>query len=200
MQENVVIPLKVQDAVSIRCVYAYLQRGTTDGQSASLVKISRDGGATWEPLEYMGIAQALPDAYKNTYDFLVNNEGYGLPATRRLPYADYGPVLVSAVTAGPDPQALLTASYGANRLGLVAGSFVFLDPGGANEEYVRVISADPENQSFQAIVTKDHDASERIRPTIWPTPVLYEGDDLAFDIPAVASPDLGSDLTVVVET
>ncbi|MEB2363719.1 MAG: hypothetical protein OZ929_20450 [Bryobacterales bacterium] len=200
VQENVVIPLKVQDAASIRCVYAYLQRGTTDGQSAFLVKISRDGGASWEPLEYMGIAQALPDAYKNTYDFLVNNEGYGLPATRRLPYADYGLVLVSAVTAGPDPQTLQTASYGANRLGLVAGSFVFLDPGGANEEYVRVISADAENQTFEAIVTKDHAVGERIRPAIWPTPVLYEGDDLAFDILAVASPDSGSDLTVVVQT
>ncbi len=200
VQENVVIPMKVQDAASIRCVYAYLQRGTTDGQSAFLTKISRDGGATWEPLEYMGIAQALPDAYKTTYDFLVNNEGYGPPATRRLPYADYGLVLISAVTAGPDPQMLQTASYGANRLGLVAGSFVFLDPGGANEEYVRVISVDPENQTFEAIVTKDHAAGERIRPTIWPTPVLNEGDDLAFDILAVASPDSGTDLTVVIQT
>jgi hypothetical protein len=200
VQENVVIPMKVQDAASIRCVYAYLQRGTTDGQSAFLVKISRDGGATWEPLEYMGIAQALPDAYKTTHDFLVNNEGLGLPATRRLPYADYGLALISAVTAGPDPQTLQTASYGANRLGLVADGFVFLDPGGANEEYVRVISVDPENQAFDAIVTKDHVAGERIRPTIWPTPVLYEGDDLAFDILAVASPDPGSDLTVVIQT
>jgi hypothetical protein len=200
VQENVVIPLKVQDAASIRCVYAYVQRGTTDGQSAFLVKTSRDGGATWEPIEHMGIAQALPDAYKTTYDFLVNNEALGLPATRRLPYADYGLVLISAVTAGPDPQTLQTASYGANRLGLVAGGFVFLDPGGTNEEYVRVISVDAENQSFQAIVTKDHAAGERIRPTIWPTPVLYEGDDLAFDILAVASPDPGSDLTVVVQT
>jgi hypothetical protein len=200
VQENVVIPMKVQDAASIRCVYAYLQRGTTDGQSAFLVKISRDGGTTWEPLEYMGIAQALPDAYKTTYDFLVNNEGLGLPATRRLPYADYGLLLISAVTAGPDPQTLQTASYGANRLGLVPGAFVFLDPGGANEEYVRVISVDPENQWFQAIVTKDHTAGERIQPTIWPTPVLNEGDDLAFDILAVASPDPGADLTVVIQT
>ena len=112
----------------------------------------------------------------------------------------YGLVLIAAVTAGPDPQTLQTASYGANRLGLVAGGFVFLDPGGANEEYVRVISVDPESQSFQAIVTKDHAAGERIRPTIWPTPVLNEGDDLAFDILAVASPDPGADLTVVVQT
>jgi hypothetical protein len=200
VQENVVIPMKVQDAASIRCVYAYLQRGTTDGQSAFLVKLSRDGGTTWEPLEYMGIALALPEAYKTTYDFLVNNEGSGLPATRRLPYADYGLVLTSAVTAGPDPQTLQTASYGANRLGLVPGAFVFLDPGGVNEEYVCVISVDPENQTFDAIVTKDHAAGERIRPTIWPTPVLNEGDDLAFDILAVASPGPGADLTVVIQT
>jgi hypothetical protein len=60
------------------------------------VKISRYGGATGEAIEYLGIAQALPDADKTTYDFLVNNEGFGLPATRRLPYADYGLVLISA--------------------------------------------------------------------------------------------------------
>ncbi|WP_321471505.1 hypothetical protein [uncultured Paludibaculum sp.] len=200
VQENVVIPLKVQDAASIRCIYAYLQQGTTDGQSAFLVKISRDDGATWEPLEYMGIAQALPDAYKNTYDFLVNNEGYGLPASRRLPYADYGLALAQAATANPAPQTLQTASYGANRLGLAAGQFLFLDPGGANEEYVKVITADPDNQTFDAIVTKDHADGERLRPSIWPTPVLLEGDDLAFDILAVAAPDAGSDLTVVIQT
>ncbi len=200
VQENVVIPLKVQDAASIRCIYAYLQQGTTDGQSAFLVKISRDDGATWEPLEYMGIAQALPDAYKNSYDFVVNNEGYGLPASRRLPYADYGLALAQAVTAGPDPRTVQTASYGANRLGLAAGQFLFLDPGGANEEYVKVITADPDNQTFDAIVTKDHVDGERIRPTIWPTPVLLEGDDLAFDILAVAPNDAGSDLTVVIQT
>jgi hypothetical protein len=51
---------------------------------------------------------------------------------------------------------LQTASYGANRLGLVTGAFVFLDPGGTNEEYVRVIGVDPDNQTFDAIVTKDH--------------------------------------------
>jgi hypothetical protein len=200
VQENVVIPLKVQDAASIRCIYAYLQQGTTDGQSAFLVKISRDGGATWEPLEYLGIAQALPDAYKNTYDFLVNNEGYGLPASRRLPYADYGLALAQGVTANPAPQTIQTASYGANRLGLAARQFLFLDPGGANEEHMKVISADPDNQTFDAIVTKDHADGERIRPTIWPTPILLEGDDLAFDILAVASPDSGSDLTVVIQT
>lgn len=200
VQENVVIPMKVQDAASIRCIYAYLQQGTTDGQSAYLVKISRDGGATWEPLEYMGIAQSLPDAYKNTYDFLVNNEGYGLPATRRLPYADYGLIVAQPITGSPAPQTIATASYGANRLGLEAGKFVFIDLGGPNEEYVKVISVDPDNQTLEAIVTKDHADGERIRPIVWPAPVLNEGDDLTFDILAVASPDPGSDLTVVIQT
>ncbi len=200
VQESVVIPMKVQDAASIRCIYAYLQQGTTDGQSAFLVKISRDGGSTWEPLEYMGIAQSLPEPYKNTYDSLVNNDGYGLPATRRLPYADYGLVLMNDITASPAPQTLQTASYGANRLGLAVGQFVFLDLGGANEEYARVLSVDPEAQTFEAVVTLDHAAGERIRPAIWPTPIMNEGDDLAFDIIAVASPSAGSDLTVVIQT
>ena len=196
VQDTVAIPMKVQTPASIRCVYAYVQRGTSDGQSAYLVKISRDGGATWEPLEYMGIAQAIP----TTYDFLVQNEGYGLPATRRLPYADYGIVLAQPITGSRSPQTVYTASYGANRLGLEAGKFVFINLAGPNEEYVRVISVDPLNQTFQAVVTRDHAAGERIRPTIWPTPVLHEGDDLAFDILAVASPDPGSDLTVVIQT
>ncbi|MGC8884513.1 MAG: hypothetical protein ACP5UT_16915 [Bryobacteraceae bacterium] len=200
VQDNVAIPMKVQDAASIRCIYAYLQQGTTDGQSAYLVKISRDGGATWEPLEYMGIAQALPTAHKNTYDFLVNNEGYGLPASRRLPYADYGLIVAQPITGSPTPQTIQTASYGANRLGIEAGKFVFIDLGGPNEEYVKVISVDPDNQTFEAMVTRDHAAGERIRPTIWPTPVLHEGNDLAFDILAVASPDPGSDLTLVIQT
>jgi len=192
--------MKVQDPASIPCFCAYLQQGTTDGQSAYLVKISRDSGITWEPLEYMGIAQALPTAYKNTYDFLVNNEGYGLPATRRLPYADYGLILAQAVTGSPTPQTIQTASYGANRLGIDVGKFVFIDLGTANEEYVQVISVDPAAQRFTAIVTKNHAADERLRPTIWPTPVLHEGDDLVFDILGVASPDPGSDLTVVIQT
>jgi len=200
VQDNVAIPMKVQDAASIRCIYAYLQQGTSDGQSAYLVKISGDGGATWQDLEYMGIAQALPTPYKNTYDWLVINEGYGLPVTRRLPYADYGIVLAQPITGSGSPQAVHTASYGANRLGLEAGRFVFIDLGGPNEEYVKVISVDAPNQTFEAIVTRDHAAGERIRPTIWPTPVLNEGDDLAFDILAVASPDPGSDLTVVIQT
>jgi hypothetical protein len=198
--ENVAIPLKVQDAASIRCVYAYLQQGSTDGQSAYLVKISRDGGASWEPLEYMGIAQSVPTAYKNTYDFLVNNEGYGLPVTRRLPYADYGSVLPQAVTGNPAQQTVSMASYGATHLGLEAGKFIHINPGGASEEYVQLISVDPDNQTFDAIVTQDHAAGEGIRPTIWPTPVLHEGDDLAFDILGVASPDTGTDLTVVIRT
>jgi len=198
--ENVAIPMRVQDAASIRCTYAYVQQGTSDGQSAYLVKVSRDEGATWEPLEYMGIAQAVPTAYKNTYDFLMNNEGYGKPDTRRLPYNDFGMGLWADVTASGSPQTVQVASYGANRLGLDVGEFVHIDLGGGNEEYVEVLAADPDNQTFDAIFTKDHAAGESVRPTIWPTPILREGDDLAFDILSVASPDPGSDLTVAIQT
>ena len=132
--------------------------------------------------------------------FLVNNEGYGLAATRRLPYGDYTIVLAQPIIGSGLPQTVYTTSYGANLLGLKAGKFVFIDLGGPDEEYVRVITVDPDSQTFDAIVTKDHAAGERIRPTIWPTPILNEGDDLAFDILAVASPEPGSDLTVVIQT
>jgi hypothetical protein len=197
---NVAIPMRVQDPASIRCIYAYLQQGTSDGQSAYLMKISRDDGATWETLEYMGIAQSTPTPYKNTYDFLVESEGYGKPDTRRLPYNDFGIILLQAVTASGSPQTVQIASYGANRLGIDVGEFVHVGPGTANEEYVQVVAADPDNQTFDAIFTKDHVAGERVRPTIWPTPFLIEGDDLAFDILSVASPDPGGDLTVVIQT
>jgi hypothetical protein len=147
----------------------------------------------------MGVAQSVPTAYKNAYDFLVS-QGYGLPATRRLPYADYGIILNQAVTGRPAPQTIAVASYGANQMGLEAGKSIFIDLGGPFEEYVKVIGTDPANQAFDAIVTRNHADGERVRPTIWPTPVLNEGDDLAFDILGVASPDPGSDLTVVIQT
>jgi len=49
-------------------------------------------------------------------------------------------------------------------------------------------------------VAGNHTIGESLRPAIWPTPVMNEGDDLAFDILAVASPDAGADLTVVIQT
>jgi hypothetical protein len=49
-------------------------------------------------------------------------------------------------------------------------------------------------------MTMSHPAGSSIRPSIWPTAVLLEGNDLAFDIKAVASPNAGSNLTVVVQT
>jgi hypothetical protein len=197
--ENVVIPMRVHDSASIRCIYAYVQQPTTDGQSAYLVKVSRDDGATWELLEYMGIAQKLPDGYKNTYDSLVD-QGYGKPATRRLPYNDFGIVLYQNIVAGPGQQTVQTASYGANRLGFDVGEFVHVNLGKTDEEYVQVLAADQDNQTFTAIFTKGHSTGATVRPTIWPTPILNEGDSLAFDILAVASPDPGSDLTVVIQT
>ena len=104
------------------------------------------------------------------------------------------------MTGSPTPQTIQTASYGASHLGLEAGKFIHINPGGANEEYVQLISVDPGNQTFDAIVTQDHATGERIRPTIWPTPILREGDDLAFDILAVGSPDPGADVTLVIQT
>jgi hypothetical protein len=95
---------------------------------------------------------------------------------------------------------IAVASYGANHMGIEAGRYIFIDLGGTNEEYVKVVSADPENQRFDAIVTQNHSDGERLRPTIWPTPVLNEGDDLPFDVLGVTSPDPGSDLTVVIQT
>ena len=61
-QDNVAIPLKVQNAASIRCVYAYLQQGTRDGQSAYVVKHSTDGGATWNVLNKRKGRQPSPAA------------------------------------------------------------------------------------------------------------------------------------------
>jgi hypothetical protein len=159
------------------------------------VKYSRDGGATWLDLEYMGIAQTVPTAFKNSYDFLVE-QGYGKPDARRLPYSDFGIVLLNALTPNPLAQAVATGSYGANKLGLEAGKFVHIGLGTTNEEYVHVISVDAQAQTFTAIITKAHAAGETVRPTIWPTPMLREGEDLAFDILAVASPDGKSDVSV----
>jgi hypothetical protein len=73
------------------------------------------------------------------------------------------------------------------------GEFVHINLGQADEEYVKVLAADSDSQTFTAIFTKDHAAGATVRPTIWPTPVFNEGDHLAFDIRAVASPDPGSD-------
>jgi hypothetical protein len=199
VQDNVAIPMKVQNAASIRCVYAYLQQGTSDGQSAFVVKYSTDGGATWSVLEKMGIAQNLGTPFKNTWDFLVS-QGYGKPETRRLPYDDYGLITIAAVTGSGVAQAVATASYDGSTSGLAPGDFVFLEFGLANEEHVNVISVDAVNQTFTAIVAQNHPAGSSIRPSIWPTAVLLEGNDLAFDIKAVASPNAGSDLTVVIQT
>jgi hypothetical protein len=198
--DTVVIPMRVHDSASIRCVFAYVQTPTTDGQSAFLVKYSRDDGAEWQPLEYMGLAQMLPDGAKNTYDFMVQNEGYGKPQTRRLPYNDFGILLYQAVAAGPDPQTVQTASYGANRLGFDVGEFVHINLAKPDEEYVQVLAADPDSQMFTAVFTKDHAMGATVRPTIWPTAILNEGDSLAFDVLAVASPKTGDDLTVVIQT
>jgi hypothetical protein len=83
---------------------------------------------------------------------------------------------------------------------LDVGEFVHINLGQADEEYVEVLTVDPAAQKFTANFTKDHSTGATVRPTIWPTPVLNEGDTLAFDILAVASPDAGSDITVAIQT
>ena len=101
---------------------------------------------------------------------------------------------MASITGSGAAQAVATASYDGSTSGLV------LEFGLAGEEHVNVISVDTVNQTFTAIVTQDHPAGSSIRPSIWPTAVLLEGNDLAFDIKAVASPNAGSDLTVVIQT
>jgi hypothetical protein len=150
-------------------------------------------------LEKMGIAQNIGTPFKNTWDFLVT-QGYGKPETRRLPYDDYGLITTAPIAGSGAAQAVATASCDASTSGLVPGDFVFLEFGMTNEEHVNVISVDTVNQTFTAIVTRNHPAGSSIRPSIWPTAALLEGNDLVFDIKAVASPNPGSDLTVVIQT
>ena len=200
VQENVVIPLKVQDAASVRCIYAYVQRGSADGNVSILVKRRSRAAVDWEPLELMGIPAHSPDPYLTSYDALVGL-GYGAPADRRLPYSDYGLALAQNVTADPgNLQMVSTGSYGANQLGLQQWTAIHIDPGGPNEEYTYVHSADPVAQTITAIFRKNHVSGERIRPTIWPTPILHEDDDIVFDVLAAPATTSVEDLTVVIQT
>ena len=95
---------------------------------------------------------------------------------------------------------MATASYDFSTSGLVLGDFVFPEFGLVNEEHVNMISMDTVAQTFTAIVTMSHPAGSSSRRSIWPTAVLLEGNDLAFDIKAAVSPNAGSDLKVVVQT
>ena len=198
-QDGVPIPMRVHDPASIRSIFGYVQTGTSDGSCGLTVKYSRDGGNTWEVLEKMGIAQNAGAPYKTTYDHLVA-DGFGPPQSRRLPYRDYGLVTTQPLTASPAPQVVHTASHDATTTGLVEYDFVFFDFGGADEEYAYIQGLNSASQTFTAVVTKDHPAGTALRPAVWPTPVLREGYDLSFDIKEVASPNPGSDLTVVVQT
>ncbi len=199
VQDSAAMPMRVHDPASIRCIFAYVQSGTSDGSCGLTVKYSRDGGDTWEVLEKMGIAQNVGVPFKTTYDHLLA-EGFGPPESRRLPYRDYGLVTTQLITGGPSPQVVYIASHDGTTTGLVAYDFVFFDFGGLDEEYAYIQSLDPVNQTFTAVVTKNHPAGTKLRPAVWPTPVLREGYDLSFDIKGVASPNPGSDLTVVVQT
>src|SRR5258708_19800032 len=108
-------------------------RGTSDGQSAYVVKYSRDGGATWNVLEKVGIAQSLPTAFKNTWDFLVA-QGYGKPEIRRLPYDDYGLVTIAPIIDSGAAHPVATASYDASTSAPVPADFPPLPLSLANED------------------------------------------------------------------
>ncbi len=74
------------------------------------------------------------------------------------------------------------------------GAYTFQIPGapavpGTVVIPMRVLAPDPDNQTSTAIFAKDHSVGATVRPTIWPTPILNEGDSRAFAVLAVASPD-----------
>ena len=121
-------------------------------------------------------------------------EGYGKPDTRRLPYNDSGVILVHNVPHWLGRAASEHLSHGANHMIFDAGEFVHVNLGDANEENVEVLATDPAAQIFNAVFTKDHGIGATVRPAIWLTQILHEGDTIAFDILAVASPDSGSGL------
>jgi hypothetical protein len=95
------------------------------------------------------------------------------PGEGSLPYDDYGLVTIAAIHGSGVAQLVATASYDGSTSGLVPGDFVFLEFGLSNEEHVNVISVDTVNQTFTAIVTKNHPAGSSIRPSIWR--VRYQG-------------------------
>ena len=54
-----------------------------------------------------------------------------------------------------------------------------------------MLAVDPHNQTFGSIVTANHLLGESNGPAISPISIMHEGDKLAFDNVAVASPDPG---------
>lgn len=196
VEETAGLPVRAQDAASVRCIYAYVQSGSSDpGAQLFTVKRRRAGAADWEPIEYMAIWTWVPPL-TTTY------EGKAPPDQRRLPYMDWRNVILDPVTGGGQPRTLTVGWTIQDERAFVLrpGMWIHLGLGTEHEEYVRVTGTDPPNMQFTAIVQRDHPAETYIHPTIWPPPVLHEGDDLSYDIYRVPSPDAGSDLTVVVQT
>ena len=77
-------------------------------------------------------------------------------------------------------------------LGFDVGEFVHINLGDADEEYVQVLAADPGRADVHCGLHQEPFDRRDRRPTIWPTPILNEGDSLAFDILAVASRTRGA--------
>ena len=192
--ENVAIPMKVQDAASIRCIYAYLQQGTADGQSAYLVKIARwrdDVGAA-RVHGHRAARDAVQEHLRLPGDEGLRHARHAPPAVCRLRADTTRPITGSGVA-----QTVATASYDASTAGWWPGlRLPRVRPGerGARERHHRG-PGQPDVRRH-----RDHEASGGASDPTYDLadPVLLEGDDLAFDILAVASPDPGSDLTVVI--
>ncbi len=183
--DTVVIPMRVQDSASIRCIYAYVQTPTTDGQSAYRGEVSRDDGATWELLEYMGIAQKLPDGSKNTYDFLVARGTASPPraacrtttsasSARGSTWRRSGADGRNRVVRRRTGWASMWASSSTSTSGRPTRSTSRCSPPTRTSRRSRGLHQGPR-------------IGAAVRPTIWPTPILNEGDSLAFDILAVAT-------------
>jgi hypothetical protein len=98
-----------------------LAGGSTSGYNAggmSLVPISARSTATAARLGSRSNTWASRSPFRcgskpPTTSF---KQGHGKPKTRRLLHNDFGIVLYQAMTAGPNPQTVRIASYGANPL------------------------------------------------------------------------------------
>ena len=199
--DTVVIPMRVQDSASIRCIYAYVQTPTTDGQSAYLVKVSRDDGATWETAGVHGHRAEASRWLQEHLRLRWWTAGTASPPRAACRTTTSASSSSQDVVAGPGQQTVHDRIVRREPAGLRCGRVRPRQPR-AGRRGVRPGArrrpgrADVRLRSSRRTIA----IGATVRPTIWPTAILNEGDSLAFDILAVASPDPGSDLTVVIQT
>ena len=170
-------------------------------RARTAVKVSRDDGATWELLEYMGIAQKLPDGYKNTYDFAGGRTGTASPpraACRTTTSASSSSRTWCWVRASRRSTRRRTARTGWASMWASSSTST---SGKADEEYVQVLAADQDAQTFDAIFTKNHQHRRDRAPDHLADPDPQRGRQPRVRYPRRSpTPDPGSDLTVVIQT